>query len=122
MTLSLPQLLPGFPPTSPLPRKVFTLLQSLLKSHLFCEDFPNYLKIIEFPLLLQTQGSLTCLWHTLMALGFASLQASPQQGSRLPGTGTEVLPTFPCPHLTAGGHKEHACLWDAVAADQEMEG
>ena len=65
MTLSMPQLLPGFPSTSSLPRKVLTLLQSLIKSHLFCEDFPNYLKTMEFPLLLQTQGSLTCLWQTL---------------------------------------------------------
>lgn len=65
----MPQLLPSFPSTSSLSRKVLTLLQSLIKSHLFCEEFPNYLKTIEFPLLLQTQGSLTCLGQTLMALG-----------------------------------------------------
>lgn len=81
MTSSLPQLLPGFPATSPLPRKVLTLLQSLTKSHLFCEGFPNYLKTIEFPLLLQTQGSPTCLWHTLMALGFTSYRHPLNKGA-----------------------------------------
>ena len=120
MTSSLPQLLPGFPATSPLPRKVLTLLQSLTKSHLFCEGFPNYLKTIEFPLLLQTQGSLTCLWHTLMALGFTSYRHPLNKGAGSQGQ-AEVLPTLPGPHFTAG-HREHTCLWDAVTADQEMEG
>lgn len=79
MTLSMPQLLPGFPSTSSLPRKVLTLLQSLIKSHLFCEDFPNYLKTLEFPLLLQTQGSLTCLWQTLVALGLSLYRHPPKK-------------------------------------------
>ena len=85
MTLSMPQLLPGFPSTSSLPRKVLTLLQSLIKSHVFCEDFPNYLKTIEFPLLLQTQGSLTCLWQTLMALGLPLYRHPPKKGASSQG-------------------------------------